>query len=146
MDIVDGNKTFYQAVQTGQKCYPDGVNIIQSENRGGYDLYGCARQCTWTDGFIWKSINNGCYCTTGEIEGCTETPNSWTQYKFTHSCFHGTVPIGFQECQHDWVSNGGVETIVLEAAIVTDIRNDVVLDFDSTCDLTVKLIDQVKTV
>ena len=56
------------------------------------------------------------------------------------------MPIGFQECQHDWVSNGGVETIVLEAAIVTDIRNDVVLDFDSTCDLPGTLIDQVKTV
>ena len=61
------------------------------------------------------------------------------------TCFHGTVPIGFQECQHDWVSDGGVETIISEAAIVTDIRNDIVFDFDSSCDLPGTLFDQVST-
>lgn len=60
-------------------------------------------------------------------------------------CFQGTVPIGFHGCQHDWVSNGGVETIVSEAAVVSDVRNDVVLDFESSCDLPGSIINQVKT-
>ena len=74
--------SFVQATVTGQKCLVDGINIIQSANQGGYDLDLCAEKCKWTDGFIWKSINNGCYCTTGQIEGCATQDNSWIQYRF----------------------------------------------------------------
>lgn len=58
-------------------------------------------------------------------------------------CFEGTVSLDFEECQYDWVSNGGVETIVQEAAIVTSVRNDVVLDYEAPCSQTGTVIHQI---
>lgn len=83
-----------QMAMSERVCDENVGDITKSDYKGQFTLGQCADECLEADGFIWKSSDSGCYCTTGTIDSCVARGSSWSQYKFEKdaNCYQKPVP------------------------------------------------------